>query len=105
MKSDLSSAVRPVCLSRSVAKFLDKCLSDDQVSTLVEYLDIRNMKNNPAVNHADRHQSGAFLEGESFVRKGRAGGWREEMTEQQSREMEEWVRDRAGEGGLPCKWE
>ena len=42
--------------SRRVADFLGKSLTADQVARLADYLSIKNMKKNPAVNHADRHE-------------------------------------------------
>jgi hypothetical protein len=35
---------------RKVAKFLNKELSEEQVSILADHLDFSNMKDNPAVN-------------------------------------------------------
>jgi len=99
MKADLPKNVR------NVAKFLDKSLTEDEVTKLVGYLDIKNMKKNPAVNHLDRNQSGAFLEGESFIRKGRAGGWREDFTEEMSAEMDKWLEEKTKGWNVGFQWE
>ena len=50
MKRDLPAAIK------SVAKFVNKELNDTEIAALAEYLDVKNMKKNPAVNHQDRHQ-------------------------------------------------
>ena len=50
MKRDLPTAIR------DVARFVGKELKEPEVAALAEYLDVKNMKKNPAVNHQDRHQ-------------------------------------------------
>ena len=50
MKRDLPKAIR------EVAKFLGKELNESQVAALADYLDVKNMKQNPSVNHKDRHE-------------------------------------------------
>ena len=50
MKRDLPAAIR------DVASFLNKDLKDSDIAALADYLDVKNMKENPAVNHQDRHQ-------------------------------------------------
>ena len=50
MKRDLPAAIR------DVASFLNKDLKDSDIAALADYLDVKNMKQNPAVNHQDRHQ-------------------------------------------------
>jgi len=55
-----------------VAKFL-QCgpLNDEQVSALVNYLDIKNFRNNSAVNFDLLKKIGLLNEGEqAFIRKG-----------------------------------
>jgi hypothetical protein len=55
-----------------VARFLD-CdpLNDEQVSTLVNYLNIKNFRNNSAVNFDVLRKIGLLNEGEeAFIRKG-----------------------------------
>ena len=98
-------------MSRTMTEYLETSLTEEQVTSLADQLSIKKMKSNPAVNHADRHAKcvstfallllswkwpqilpdflpwirscsrGRFLEGESFVRKGEAGGWRQYFTE------------------------
>jgi len=96
MKADLGAAVR------RVAAYLGQTITEEQVTRLTDYLDIKNMKKNPAVNHADRHAKGRFLEGESFVRRGAAGGWREEFTEEMEEQFQAWL-DTKG-CNIPFHW-
>jgi hypothetical protein len=55
-----------------VAKFLQRDpLDDEQVSTLANHLDIKNFRNNPAVNYDLLRNIGLLNDGEeSFIRKG-----------------------------------
>jgi hypothetical protein len=55
-----------------VAKFLQRePLDDEQVSTLANHLDIKNFRNNSAVNFDLLRNIGMLNEGEeSFIRKG-----------------------------------
>ena len=41
--------------SRTVTRYLDASLTEEQVSSLADQLSIKKMKSNPAVNHEDRH--------------------------------------------------
>ena len=50
MKKDLPAAIK------DVANFINKDLNEAQIAELADYLDVKNMKKNPAVNHQDRHQ-------------------------------------------------
>ena len=50
MKKDLPAAIR------EVASFINKKLNESEIAALADYLDVKNMKKNPAVNHQDRHQ-------------------------------------------------
>ena len=50
MKRDLPAAIG------DVAKFVDNEFNQPEVTALADYLDVKNMKENPAVNHQDRNQ-------------------------------------------------
>ena len=78
-----------------VAGFLDTQLTEEQVTQLVEHLDIKNFRNNPAVNLEFCKENGSFnLEG-SFIRKGKVGGWKEEFKDypEVDREVNIWVEE------------
>eukprot|EP00091_Calanus_sinicus_P011180 TRINITY_DN25397_c0_g1_i1.p1 TRINITY_DN25397_c0_g1~~TRINITY_DN25397_c0_g1_i1.p1 ORF type:complete len:318 (-),score=121.60 TRINITY_DN25397_c0_g1_i1:101-1030(-) len=71
MKRDLPEAIR------DVARFVGKELTEPEIAALAEYLDVKNMKKNPAVNHQDRHQRGS-CSGREFHKAG-SGRWMEEV--------------------------
>jgi len=87
MKKDLPEVIR------KVATFLDKKLSDSDVSLLANHLSFKNMKKNAAVNKEDvlevaRKMTGA--EKGSFMRKGETGDWRNHLSESQLEKMISW---------------
>jgi len=99
MKKDLPSAIR------DVAKFINKDLKETEIAALAEYLDVKNMKKNPAVNHQDRHQKGAFAEGESFIRKGVAGGWKKYFDDDLEKTFDEWIKNKTNDVKIDFKWQ
>ncbi|CAK1581629.1 unnamed protein product [Parnassius mnemosyne] len=92
---DLSKDLR-ACVRR-IAKFLDKEITEEQIGKLCEHVNIDNFKKNKSVNFDNLKGTGLLNEKESFIRKGKVGGWRdyfdEEMTEQAQRWIEENLRD------------
>jgi len=87
MKRDLPTVIR------QVATFLDKDLSETEVSELADHLSFKNMKKNAAVNKEDvletmRKMTGA--EKGTFMRKGETGDWRNHLTESQLEKMTSW---------------
>ncbi|GBP28010.1 Sulfotransferase family cytosolic 1B member 1 [Eumeta japonica] len=77
---------------RKVAKFFEKEYSDEQIQKLCKHLDIDKMRDNKSVN-PDLNSSVAKEGEESFIRKGKAGGWREYFDEGMAAEAEKWMRD------------
>jgi len=62
---DLSSTIR------NMGKFLGKQMSNAQIDFLAEHLNIRNFRNNPAVNYDLVKEVGMLNSGEpAFIRKG-----------------------------------
>ncbi|XP_060810784.1 sulfotransferase 1C4-like [Amyelois transitella] len=88
---DLPAAVR------RVAKFLQKPVSEEQVSKLCDHLHIDNFRKNKSVNSEEMQEIGFANKTENFIRKGKAGGWRAyfdyDMTLQAERWMQENLRD------------
>ena len=87
MKKDLPAVIR------TVANFLEKKMSEIEVTNLATHLSFDNMKENAAVNKEDvlqtmRKMTGA-LEG-SFMRKGQTGDWRNHLTDDQLQRMICW---------------
>merc|ERR1719175_191623 len=92
MKQDLASVVR------KTSDFLGKNLTEEQITALVEHLDFKSMKSNKAVNKADMVRSLQKMrnepedESQQFMRKGQVGDWKNRLTEDQVKRMEEWER-------------
>ena len=87
MKRDLPAIIK------RVAHFLDKDLSETEISELANHLSFKNMKKNAAVNKEDvletmRKMTGA--EKGTFMRKGETGDWRNHLTEKQLEMMMSW---------------
>ncbi|XP_055390018.1 sulfotransferase 1B1 [Condylostylus longicornis] len=77
---------------RRVGKFLEKPLNDDQVEQLRNYLDIKNFKNNEAVNGKELREVKVLNDGEAgFVRNGKSDGWQTEYTPELRQRAEEWI--------------
>jgi len=90
MKKDLRSVI-----SR-VSNFLDAALTVDQVEKLVDHLDIKNFRKNPAVNMTDMAKMVGFMSGPgNFVRSGKVGGWKEEFADfkEVESELKAWLED------------
>ncbi|GBP28014.1 Sulfotransferase family cytosolic 1B member 1 [Eumeta japonica] len=79
---------------RRVAKFFEKEYSDEQIQKLCEHLKIDKMKKNKSVHPEWLQASPLVQEGaESFIRKGKAGGWQEYFDEEMSAEAEKWMQE------------
>jgi hypothetical protein len=53
-----------------VAKFLNKELTNDDISNLAKHLGFDSFKNNPAVNAQELQAMGYFKKDSAFIRKG-----------------------------------
>lgn len=90
MKSDLPGIIREVC------KFLDKTISDQQLTELVDHLSFDKMKNNPSCNHIKEFESmraaaGREVDDFNFVRRGIVGSHRDELPSNVIHEFDEWI--------------
>ncbi|XP_063821989.1 luciferin sulfotransferase-like isoform X2 [Ostrinia nubilalis] len=82
---DLAGAVR------RVAQFLGAPVSEEQVVRLCDHLSFHNFKNNKSVNLEVMREAGLMSEDGHFVRKGKAGGWREYFDEQMAAQAQQWI--------------
>ncbi|CAH0406345.1 unnamed protein product [Chilo suppressalis] len=88
LAKDLPAAIR------RVAKFLGKEYSAEEIAGLCDHLSIDNFKNNRSVNQDDMKDLGISVSGEnSFIRKGKAGGWRDHFDEEMTLQAEQWMAD------------
>nr|1FMJ_A Chain A, RETINOL DEHYDRATASE [Spodoptera frugiperda]1FMJ_B Chain B, RETINOL DEHYDRATASE [Spodoptera frugiperda]1FML_A Chain A, RETINOL DEHYDRATASE [Spodoptera frugiperda]1FML_B Chain B, RETINOL DEHYDRATASE [Spodoptera frugiperda] len=82
----------PGCIAR-IADFLGKKLSEEQIQRLCEHLNFEKFKNNGAVNMEDYREIGILADGEHFIRKGKAGCWRDYFDEEMTKQAEKWIKD------------
>lgn len=86
MKHDFPKAIR------QVAKFLGKSYTDEQLTELAEYLDIKNFRDNPMVNSSELKKC-HVIESGIFVRKGQSGGWRDMFSPELNARADKWIKE------------
>uniref|UniRef100_U5EL28 Putative sulfotransferase n=1 Tax=Corethrella appendiculata TaxID=1370023 RepID=U5EL28_9DIPT len=78
---------------QKVSEFLGKPVTDDYIPELADYLNIKNFKNYPTVNCQELRDVGILKSGEQgFVRNGKTGGHKEELTPEILQRINEWTR-------------
>lgn len=89
LKADLPAAIR------KTAKFLEKELTEAQIEKLAAHLSFESMKNNPAVNYDWLVKMSNWLtrDNNSFMRKGKVGGYKEVMTPEMIERFDTWTYD------------
>uniref|UniRef100_A0A1B6DDS5 Sulfotransferase domain-containing protein n=1 Tax=Clastoptera arizonana TaxID=38151 RepID=A0A1B6DDS5_9HEMI len=79
---------------KRVAEFLQCAADDEQINKLSNYLDIKNFRNNPAVNYQPLKEAGILIPGEeAFIRRGKAGGWVDEFTPELNKRADKWINE------------
>lgn len=77
---------------KTVAKFLDKPLTTEQVHKLEIHLRIDNFRNNRSVNNELFKELGYYKKGtEGLIRNGKCGNWKSYFNDEEIREVEDWV--------------
>ncbi|KAG6448318.1 hypothetical protein O3G_MSEX005471 [Manduca sexta] len=88
LSKDLPAAVR------RVAEFFNKQYTEEELAQLCDHLSIESFKNNKSVNYDVMKELGILIPGEqSFIRKGKAGGWRDYFDEEMTKQAELWIAD------------
>ena len=77
---------------RKVAKFLDVCLTEEQVEGIVNNTRFDVMKANPGTNFKQWENSGFISEGR-FMRKGVVGDWKNYFTQEESDSFMRWFNE------------
>lgn len=79
---------------KKVAKFLGKTYTEEEVSKVADYLDIKNFRNNPMVNCSELKACG-IIEPENFIRRGGNGGWKNVkiFTEELNAKADLWIEE------------
>ncbi|KAJ0180699.1 hypothetical protein K1T71_004103 [Dendrolimus kikuchii] len=76
---------------KKVSNFFGKHLTEQQSSELCEHLRIENFKKNKSVNFETLKSLNILSPEESFIRKGKAGGWKDYFDEEMTKQAEEWI--------------
>ena len=81
---------------KRVSQFLSSPLSLEQTEQLLQHLEFKNFKNNPAVNNEVWKSFGLTCNEGNFIRKGEVGGWKKELENYPEIEEEliKWVEGR-----------
>ncbi|XP_059488378.1 sulfotransferase 1C4 [Neocloeon triangulifer] len=88
MNRDLSSTIR------RMGSFLGKTMDEAQVARLADHLDIRNFRDNKAVNYDLVKEVGLLNSGEpAFIRKGKVGAWHAEFDEELDQRADKWIEE------------
>lgn len=82
-----------------MSAFLDKPLTEEQVSALEDHLSFNSMKKNPALNlepilaMMDKPPQKENNSDETFIRKGKVGDWKNYMSEELSAKFDKFTED------------
>lgn len=86
----------------NTARFLGKTLTPEQVTELAEHLSFKNMKVNPFVNQECVVENLRKIHGRThnsqFMRKGKVGSWKEELSPETVAKMDAWIEANKIEG-------
>ncbi|XP_033230554.1 sulfotransferase 4A1-like [Belonocnema kinseyi] len=85
LRSDLLSAVK------MVASFLGKNYSENQLTELLDYVNIDNFRKNPMVNFSELYDYGISSCSQFFIGKGQTGNWKEFFSAEMEKEADEWI--------------
>ena len=92
VKGDTKDAIE------TIARFLGRSLTDDQVERLENFLHVDKMRHNPGMNMgsfvARCREFGHMNGGEYFIRKGVTGDWKNYMSESLSVKFDMWMEER-----------
>ena len=97
LKTDLRGSIR------KVANFLEKEITDRQISDLESFLSFENMKLNPSVNLElilNSTNKKDYNKNEGFIRKGQIGDWKNYMDDDLAEKFDEWIDQHIAETGL-----
>lgn len=79
----------------TVASFLERQLTQEQVSSLANHLSFDNMKTNSAVNYemlVDTRRKYKISDDDGcFMRSGKVGGYKADMTEEIAKKFDDWT--------------
>ncbi|XP_052757403.1 luciferin sulfotransferase-like isoform X2 [Galleria mellonella] len=91
LSKDLPAAVR------RVSQFLNKPVTEEQVMRLCDHLHFDNFRKNMSVNMDIFKHIGLINKDDHFIRKGKAGGWRDYFDEEMTQQAERWMKEKLGD--------
>ena len=90
----------PINTIKRLAKFLEKDISDAKIAELIEFTSIENMRKNGAFNLDNLLKTfNPNAKTSGFIRKGKIGSWKEELSPELQKRFEEYMKPLA-EAGL-----
>ncbi|KAF2888500.1 hypothetical protein ILUMI_17673, partial [Ignelater luminosus] len=90
MRNDLPAVIK------TIANFLEKSITEDQLTKLTEHLSFESMKKNPTVNHRESVQYtklGVANAHKNFIRSGKVGGYKFEMSPEMIEKFKAWTKE------------
>ncbi|XP_039248783.2 uncharacterized protein LOC120326527 [Styela clava] len=99
LKKDLRKEVE------SIAKFLEKKLSDKQMDAISEHCTFGSMSKNKSTNMSAAAKYGMDLTKSKFMRKGEVGDWKNHFTINQSSAFDTMYQDKIKETGFDIQFE
>uniref|UniRef100_A0A1A9WQH9 Sulfotransferase domain-containing protein n=1 Tax=Glossina brevipalpis TaxID=37001 RepID=A0A1A9WQH9_9MUSC len=90
MKMNLRKIIEDIC------QFLDRSITEEQMNQMLKHLSFEQMKANPKTNHIweveqIRSKNKLPYEDHSFVRKGKVGGFKEELSPEFISKIDSWI--------------
>ncbi|RZB41349.1 Sulfotransfer 1 domain containing protein, partial [Asbolus verrucosus] len=87
-----------------VADFLGKKITDEELDTLENHLKIDNFRKNKSVNNDHLKVLGLMKNlNNSFIRKGKVGGWRDYFSDNLNVEADIWIEENLKDTDLELK--
>jgi len=93
MKRNLKQEVK------RVMKFMEKQFSQDEIDILCVHLSFDSIKNNKMINKEDVVKQVSAMHGKeydpqnfTFIRKGKVGGYKKELTEEENEMLDEYIK-------------
>uniref|UniRef100_A0A1L8EFU1 Putative estrogen sulfotransferase-like isoform x1 n=1 Tax=Haematobia irritans TaxID=7368 RepID=A0A1L8EFU1_HAEIR len=93
MKMDLRAVIQDVC------QFLNKTIDDETMKQMLKHLSFEEMKKNPTTNHyweieRAHKERNVSLDGFQFCRKGKINGYKEEISSDMAKKLDDWVQNK-----------
>ena len=86
----------PGVLNRT-AKFLNRWLTEQELKQVCGHVSFESMKKNPSVNYEEvivKIRKGQPLQKrEHFIRKGQLDGWKEDLSQEACKKIDDWTRE------------